>query len=145
MRAERRNFDKEAAAWDQNPGRVKLAKDVGDIILREISLTKEMDAMDFGCGTGLLTLRLQPLVRSITGIDSSGGMIEMLRMKIARQNLTNVRTLRIDPEKGDVLTGNYHLIVSNMTFHHIEKIRPVLDQFNRITAPSGYLLISDLE
>ena len=145
INTERKDFDEEAAAWDEHPGRVKMAKDVADAISKEIVFTSEMDVMDFGCGTGLLTLRLQPLVNSITGIDSSQGMLDVLKTKIARQNLANVRTLYLDSDKGDVLTGNYHLIVSNMTLHHIKEIRPLLDQFYRITAPSGYLCIADLD
>ena len=34
-----------------------------------------MDALDFGCGTGLVTLKLQPFIHSITGVDGSQGMI----------------------------------------------------------------------
>ncbi|MBS1128952.1 MAG: Methyltransferase type 11, partial [Nitrospirae bacterium] len=68
---ERKDFDKEAAQWDANPGRVKLAQDVADAMIREVSPAKGQDALDFGCGTGLVTLKLQPLVRSITGVDSS--------------------------------------------------------------------------
>jgi len=68
---ERRDFDKEAAKWDENPGRVKLANEVADSIIREAAPSAGMDALDFGCGTGLVTLRIQPLVGSITGADSS--------------------------------------------------------------------------
>lgn len=145
MNTDKRNFDKEAAAWDENPGRVKLANDVADVVAKEIVLASDMDVMDFGCGTGLVTLRLQPFVRSITGIDSSQGMLDVLRTKIVAQNLENVRTLYLDPDRGDVLTGDYHLIVSNMTLHHIKDVRPVLDQFYRITVPSGCLCIADLD
>lgn len=145
MNTERKDFDEEAATWDEHPGRVKLANDVADAISKEIVLTSDMDVMDFGCGTGLLTLRLQPLVNSITGVDTSQGMLDVLETKIARQNLSNVRTLHLDSDKGDVLTGNYHLIVSNMTLHHIKEIRPTLQQFYKITAPSGYLCIADLD
>ena len=48
-------------------------------------------------------------------------------------------------EKDDILEGHYHLIVSSMTFHHINEIRALLDQFYRIALPSGYLCIADLD
>lgn len=69
---EKRDFDKAAATWDEDPRRVKLAEDVAAAILREAVLSKDMDALDFGCGIGLVTLKLQPYVRSITGADSRG-------------------------------------------------------------------------
>jgi ubiquinone/menaquinone biosynthesis C-methylase UbiE len=104
-----------------------------------------MDVLDFGCGTGLLTMQLQPLVHSITGVDSSQGMLDVLNAKVKDQNLTNVMTRCLDIDKGGVLEGCYHLITSSMTFHHIKNIRPVLDQFFNILLPGGCLCIADLD
>ena len=145
MNIERRDFDKEAATWDEVPARVKLANDIVAAISDEIVLTSNMDVLDFGCGTGLLTLRLQPVVHSITGVDSSQGMINVLKAKIDKQNLPNVRTQYLDNEEGDIPEGNYDLIVSGMTLHHVKEIRPLLNRFYRIVAPSGYLCIADLD
>jgi ubiquinone/menaquinone biosynthesis C-methylase UbiE len=145
MNIERRYFDREASTWDEVPARVKLASDVAAAVSDEIVLTSNMDVLDFGCGTGLLTLKLQPAVHSITGIDSSQGMIDVLKAKICKQNLSNVRTRYLDTERGDILEGTYHLIVSGMTLHHVKEIRPLFDQFYRILAPSGYLCIADLD
>lgn len=98
MSRQKRDFDTEAAAWDENPARVKLAEDVAAAIVRQASPDAGMTALDFGCGTGLLTLRLAPRVRSIVGVDSSQGMLDVLAAKIAREKLTNVKTLRLDLE-----------------------------------------------
>jgi ubiquinone/menaquinone biosynthesis C-methylase UbiE len=145
MNTEKRDFDKEAVSWDEHPPRVKLANDIVRAISNHIVMTSDMDVMDFGCGTGLLTIQLQPLVNSIMGIDSSQGMLDIFRMKIAQQNLTNVKALFLDLDKGDVLTGHYHLVVCNMTLHHINEIRPLFEQFYKVTAPGGYLCIADLD
>lgn len=145
MGDEKKDFDKEAASWDEQPARVKLAGDVADAITRNVELTPEMDVLDFGCGTGLLTLRLQPIVRSITGVDSSRGMLDVLEAKVARQKLGNVRTLRLDLDEGDVFRGSYDLIVSSMTLHHVREIQPLLAQFRNVAAPAGYLCIADLD
>jgi ubiquinone/menaquinone biosynthesis C-methylase UbiE len=145
MSSEKRNFDKEAFSWDENPVRVKLAKDVAEAIIKHTAITPEMDALDFGCGTGLITLQLRPLVHSITGVDSSQGMLEQLKMKITGQNLTNVYTQLVDIEKEDFLNKNYHFIVSSMTLHHVKEIQPLLQKFYNRMAPGGYLCIADLD
>jgi ubiquinone/menaquinone biosynthesis C-methylase UbiE len=145
MNIEKRDFDKEAASWDEHPARIKLANDIANAVLNYIVLKPDMDALDFGCGTGLLTIELQPLVHSITGIDSSRGMLDIFDTKIAKLKLTNVRTQLVDLEKGDTLAGNYHLIVSSMTLHHIKEIKPLFDQFYNIITPAGYLCIADLD
>jgi ubiquinone/menaquinone biosynthesis C-methylase UbiE len=145
MNTKKRDFDKEAASWDENPGRVKLAQDVAKAISKQINLTPEMNVIDFGCGTGLLTLQIQPFVHSITGVDSSQGMLDIFKMKVAKLKLNRVKTMIIDSDKGDTLTGNYNLVLSNMTLHHIKDIKPLFNQFYNITAPGGYLCIADLD
>jgi len=100
MNVEKRDFDKEAARWDEHPARVKLAADIASAILKQIMLKPDMDVLDFGCGTGLLTLRMAPMVKSITGVDSSLGMINVLREKATKQRQTNVRVVQLDPDLG---------------------------------------------
>ena len=99
MKTEKRDFDKEAVSWDENPARIKLAKDIAHAISRQMMLMPDMDVMDFGCGTGLLTIQLQPLVRTVTGVDSSQGMLDIFQMKVAKLNLHNVvaSLINIDP------------------------------------------------
>lgn len=145
MKNEKRNFDQEAANWDLNPGRVKVAADIAQTILGQMKLTSDMDVLDFGCGTGLLSLALQPFVHSVTGIDSSQGMLDVFRRKISDNGLQNVKAQYIDLEKGDVLFGSYHLVVSSMTLHHIKDISSLMKQFCSVLYPSGFLAIADLD
>lgn len=142
---ERKDFDKEAAQWDANPGRVKLAHDVADAVIREVAPTGEMDALDFGCGTGLVTLRLQPLVRTITGMDSSRGMLGVLDAKVRDQGLANVRTQFTDLEQGVKVEGRYHLIVSSMTLHHVPDPAGLIAQLSGALLPGGTLAVADLD
>jgi ubiquinone/menaquinone biosynthesis C-methylase UbiE len=145
MKDDKRDFDQVAASWDEEPGRVRLANDIAQAIREEIRLTADMDVLDFGCGTGLLTLNLQPLVRSVTGADSSQGMLDVLRSKIEKLGLPNVSPLYLDLDRGDVLEGSFHLVVSSMTFHHIKNIVPLLHQLHTVTLPGGHICIADLD
>ena len=140
----KRDFDSEAMTWDKEPGRVKLANDVAIVIREMISLQPDMDVMDFGCGTGLLTLQIQPLVRSITGIDSSQGMLNVLDMKIQNQSITNVKSYLTDISRGVLPSGEYDLVVSSMTFHHIKDIPSLLSAMAGVTRSSGQIAIIDL-
>jgi len=145
VNSETSTFDRKAASWDDKPRRAKLARDVARAIRDTVMITPEMDVLDFGCGTGLLSLQFQPLVRSVTGIDSSPGMLAVLEEKIREQGLTNVTARCIDVEKGEVPDGTYDLIVSSMTFHHIRNVQPVLAIFSTLLKPGGTLAIADLD
>jgi ubiquinone/menaquinone biosynthesis C-methylase UbiE len=138
-------FDAKAAAWDEDPFKVKLANDISATIMREIAPTKDMNVLDYGCGSGLVTLKIQPLVKSITGMDSSGGMLEVLRSKVERQNLKNVHIRFMDLEQCTEANDAFHLIVSSMTLHHIEEPARLLKRFYDLLLPGGILGIADLD
>ena len=143
--AEKKDFNKEAAQWDANPGRVKLANEVADAIIREAAPANNMDALDFGCGTGLVTLRLQPLVRTIIGVDSSVGMLGVLEGKIRTQGLKNVETRFVDFDKGDLIEGRFDLLVSSMTLHHVPDTARLFKQWHDLLLPGGLLCFADLD
>jgi ubiquinone/menaquinone biosynthesis C-methylase UbiE len=144
MAGEKRDFDTAAATWDENPGRVRMAQDVAQAILGTIRPGPAMDVLELGCGTGLLTLALQPHVGTILAIDSSQGMLDVLEKKIAAQDIKNVRTRRLDLEK-DELPGTFDLAVSSMTFHHIKETGLLLKRIYGILRPGGRIAIADLD
>ncbi|MBP9012619.1 MAG: class I SAM-dependent methyltransferase [Smithella sp.] len=143
MKDQKRNFDKEAATWDEHPARVKLAEDVARAMTQQVTLKPDMDVLDFGCGTGLLTLRLAPFVKSVTGTDTSQGMLDVLKAKADKQGQTNVYTRQI--RDSDALPGPYDVIVSSMTFHHIQHVEPLLTQLFQALNMPGYLCVADLD
>jgi len=142
--AKQRDFDAAALQWDEEPRRVKLAGEISASIQENLPLSTEWDALDFGCGTGLATLQLAPALRSMTGIDSSSGMIDRLNAKIQKSGFSNVRTERCDLGKGELPAGRYHLITSAMTLHHIEDIAPLLQSLKTLLHPGGWIALADL-
>lgn len=145
MNTIKRDFDKAATTWDEKPQRVKLASDIADAIIREIVPTNRMNVLDFGCGTGLLTFRLQPLVRTIIGADSSQGMLDVFNRKIAAAELDNICSMFWDSAKNDALQGKYHLIVSSMTLHHVREIGPLFATLHKALLADGTLCLADLD
>lgn len=140
-----RDFNKEAQLWDEKPQRLKLADDVAAAITREVPITREMDILDFGCGTGLLTLRLQPVARSVVGTDSSEGMLTMLNQKIDQLQLANVTTQLCDVEKNILPSGPFDVVTSNMALHHIDDTEALIKSLTEILTSGGYLCLSDLD
>jgi 2-polyprenyl-3-methyl-5-hydroxy-6-metoxy-1,4-benzoquinol methylase len=142
---ERRNFDVSALQWDEEPRRVKLAGEIASAIQDTIHFSPEWDALDFGCGTGLVTLQLAPNLRSITGVDSSSGMLDRLNTKIQTSGFSNVQTELCELTQGDLPAGMFHLITSAMTLHHIEEIAPLILSLKSLLHPGGWIALADLE
>ncbi|MBU5614441.1 class I SAM-dependent DNA methyltransferase [Geomonas azotofigens] len=140
----KRDFDAVADQWDQEPRRLKLAQDVVAAMRKALPLGPDMDALDYGCGSGLVTLGLRPFVRRITGADSSPGMLEVLNKKIHARGLTNVVTLPLDLEQ-QRLEGSFDLIVSSMTLHHVRDVPPLIGALAKALKPGGWLALADLE
>lgn len=140
----KRDFDTAAPTWDI-PERVKMAEEIASAIVAHVPLTHEMDVLDFGCGTGLLSLALRPKVRSVTGADSSKGMLGVFNEKLVRGRVKGVRTVWLNPEKELTLGGPYNVVVSAMTLHHIKDIEPVLKSLREALVPGGYLAVADLD
>jgi ubiquinone/menaquinone biosynthesis C-methylase UbiE len=139
------HFDAMAAEWDSEPRRVELMKAVGEQVVRQVHPTGQMDVLDYGCGTGLLGLYLLPHVRSVTGADSSEGMLAVLREKIARLGSGKVKAVHLDLERDNPPAGRFDLIVVGMALHHMADVEKVLGAFFQILRPGGVLCLADLD
>jgi len=102
-----RDFDSVAASWDQEPRRVQLARKVVDAISCEARPLQAMRVLDFGCGTGLVTLALASQVQEIVAADSSQGMLEQLANKLGASGISNVQPFCCHlTGQGSCLTGS---------------------------------------
>jgi ubiquinone/menaquinone biosynthesis C-methylase UbiE len=138
-------FDEAAAHWDNNPGRVDLARAVGEAIGRAIPFQPGWRALDYGAGTGLLSLNLQPRVASMVAVDTSTGMLEKLMQKLAAAAISNVQTRHWDLEAKPFPEAGFDLVVSSMTLHHLRNVPLVLSRLADILRPGAWLAVADLD
>lgn len=143
-----RRFDDKAAEWDDNARRAALADAVARAIIAHMPVGKPQNALEFGCGTGLVTTRIAPRCRRLTAVDSSREMIRMLTEKIAAGNIVNIELLHLDlsrPETATELVGDFDFIFSSMTLHHIPDPESFLRKLISHMSPGGTLAIADLD
>lgn len=142
---QKRDFNAAASGWDEDPKRVKLSADIVAEMARRMTFTMEMDVMDFGCGTGLVTLPVAAEVRRMVGVDASSGMLEKLSAKIACEKLSNVETRLFDLETSDDIADRFHGIISSMALHHIPDIGDLFKRWFEWLHPGGGIAAADLE
>ena len=139
------NFDERAKDWDSDPKKVERARVVADAIRKAVPLSRQMNALEYGCGTGLLSFALQEDLGQIMLADTSQGMLGVLSEKIATSGVTNMRPVRLDLETDPLPEKKYHITYSLMTLHHIHGARGVLSKFYDVLELKGYLIVADLD
>lgn len=145
MKHDTRNFDLAAQAWDEKPQRVALARDVFRSIAAAVNITKGMRALDFGCGTGLLSLQVRELTGAVACADSSRGMLDVLEEKARSAGLSGVTTIHLTSDDGEGLEGSYDLVTTSMTFHHVRDVPTLVKRLARHLNPGGALCVADLD
>jgi 2-polyprenyl-3-methyl-5-hydroxy-6-metoxy-1,4-benzoquinol methylase len=104
-----------------------------------------MGALDYGCGTGLLSFPLKDELGPILMADSSSGMLDVVAEKIAAQGVTNMTPLKLDLLADPPPAQRFDLIVTSMTLHHVPDTDHILRVFHHLLNPGGHLCIADLD
>lgn len=137
-------FDTAAQGWD-TPERTSRAKQVAAAIEAQLSSAHIKNAMELGCGTGLVSFFLKDKFESIELIDTSEGMIEVLRQKINEAKLEHMK-----PSHRDILnevnaTPAYDVIYTSMSMHHIKRTDVLLEKLYQLLKPNGKVFLIDLD
>jgi len=138
------NFDEEALVWDKDPKKIERAKIVAKEIVNHIKPNQKLNALEFGCGTGLLSFELKNDFNRITLADNSEGMINVLLKKIQTTGVENFDPILVDLQKDDIKISKHDVIYTLMTLHHIPDLNSLLKKFNSIIVENGYLCVADL-
>lgn len=135
-------FDMIAHSYETSE-RVKIAKICSDVIKEYLVDTKNKDAIDFGCGTGLIGMNLLNEFRSILFLDTSQNMLSIIDQKISDSNVVNASTLCFDFETStqDSIRTDYIFMVQVLL--HIEDFESVLSKLYEILNVEGHLIIVD--
>lgn len=142
-RANEARFNAIAATWEEDPTRTAIARAVAGAILETVPLAGTERAMEFGCGTGLVTGLLAPSVGHLLAMDNSAGMLDVLRRKLGELGIRNVEPLEADLAQ-QMPAGPFDLVFSSMTLHHIEDVAGLVARVRDVLAPGGRIAFADL-
>lgn len=138
------NFDSKAQNWDDDPMKNERAKVFANEIIDYLKPDQSLNALEFGCGTGLLSFHLKDAFKSVTLVDSSEGMIKVLREKIAKSGIKNFSPIHINLLEEEHNLKDFDVVYTLMTLHHISNIQSIIKTFNSLLKTNGYLCIADL-
>ena len=139
-------FSSQAATWDEDPRRVERARQAANAIAAEVPLDPSWTVLDYGAGTGLLAFALGDRVGEILLMDSSAGMVDVARRRIAASGRPGMRAEQHDLTRQPLPTGQqFDLVISMMVLHHVDDVPALLKGLFAATAEGGWIAVLDLE
>jgi predicted TPR repeat methyltransferase len=138
-------FDEAAATWD-DAAKVERSQVVAEVLGQTLPLGPSTRVLEYGAGTGLVTQALAELVGSVTLVEPSGGMREVVASKVAAGRLpAEARVWDLDLTRDDPPDERFDLIVTVLVLHHIPELGRVLEGFAALLDDGGHLAVVDLE
>lgn len=138
------HFDDQAKTWDDNPEKQHRAQVFAKAIIECIQPNGSEHALEFGCGTGLLSFALKEAFKTITLVDTSKGMIDVLKEKIKAEKTNHFKPICTDLLEDTSGIQNMDVVFTLMTMHHIHDLDKAFQVFRNILKDNGYLCIADL-
>lgn len=137
-------FDSIANSYD-TANTIHLAKVSAEAIREYLIGTNNKDAIDFGCGTGLVGMNLINDFKSMAFIDSSQNMISRVKQKIVESNIHNADTRCVDLEKETLSDLRADYIIMALVLLHIKDFEMILSRLYNVLNQGGHLLIVDFD
>jgi ubiquinone/menaquinone biosynthesis C-methylase UbiE len=135
-------FEMIANVYD-TPERIQIAKISSDAIREYLVDTKSKNAIDFGCGTGLVGMNLLNSFSSILFLDTSQNMINQIKRKVSDLDIQNADTVCFDFEKESLSDLHADYIFMVQVLLHISDVELVLSRLYDVLNEGGHLLIVD--
>ncbi|GAA0136178.1 class I SAM-dependent methyltransferase [Paenibacillus sp. YSY-4.3] len=135
-------FEMIANVYD-TPERIQTAKVSSDAIREYVVDAKSKNAIDFGCGTGLVGMDLLNEFNSMLFLDTSQNMILQVKQKISDCNIRNADTLCFDFEQEGLSDLHADYIFMAQVLLHIPDVEFVLSKLFDVLNEGGHLLIVD--
>ncbi|MFJ7732870.1 class I SAM-dependent methyltransferase [Lysinibacillus sp. NPDC097231] len=135
-------FEMIANIYD-TPERIQIAKVSSDAIRDYLVDAKSKNAIDFGCGTGLVGMNLLDEFNSMLFLDTSQNMVNQIKQKVTNFNIQNVDTLCFDMEKETITDLHADYIFMAQVLLHIQDVELVLSRLIDVLEEGGHLLIVD--
>ena len=135
------DFNHKAETFD-SPKNIFLANLVCQAVEQQIDVLSDKEILDFGGGTGLLTLPLAKQAKSVTLVDISEKMLEQARLKAEQQEIKNIQLLEQDLLENP-LKQEFDFIVVCRILHHMSDLDTALSLFHQHLKEDGRLLIAD--
>ena len=111
-------------------------------MVSKIKVDEEDTVLDIGCGNGTITIPLAKKARSVTALDISTKMLDLLQEKAAAEHLSNIDCINkniVDLEADEI--GPHDVVVASRSLNGISNIKHELEKINQIAGKYVFITI----
>lgn len=138
---EKRSRQKDWNKKAPNFGKSTAKNDYNTKLFSKLILDKNDNVLDLGCGEGSITIPLSKEVKSVTAIDSSYKMLEILTEKIKENNIKNIKIIEEDINNITInKVGKHDIILASRSLNGISNIQETITNINEIA--NKYIFIT---
>ncbi|MBM6638824.1 class I SAM-dependent methyltransferase [Staphylococcus xylosus] len=139
-------FDQIAQKYD-DPERIHLAHIITQAITQQIKDTNYQTLLDYGGGTGLVTLNIAEYFEAVTLMDASPQMVDIFEHKVSDLNQTSINTLVGDVLLDDTILNhkNYDVIVLSLVLLHSGNYQLLLQKLYNHLNSGGMMILVDFD
>lgn len=140
---EKNVFEQMAKRYDTDD-RKESAKVIIEEVRKELQNSKSKSLLDYGSGTGLVSLELTDLVDSVLLVDAAKQMLDVADAKITQSGITNAKVLYSDFTK-ETPELQADIIFMSLVLLHIPDTEKILNELYKLLNVGGKLIIVDFD
>ena len=140
MKNQIRFWDKLARSYDKQS--LKTYNEAYEATIRRSIpyVDEHSKVLDFGCGTGITTLRLAGMAANITAVDISGNMIDEAKKKAHAKHIENISFYVGTLTEMILDTESFDAVTAFNVLHFIDEPTAILQRFHSLLKPEGVFL-----
>lgn len=141
-------WDEHAEGWDDNVAVRQYAaaafESLTALLQRRDKSLEASRVLDFGCGTGLLAVKLAASAREVVALDPSAPMIAKLQAKVDGLGLTHVHPIASTLERANIV-GPFDLIVCSSVCAFLDDYEGTVARLASMLCPGAAFVQFDWE
>ncbi len=139
----KKQFDQQSEVFNAE-GYALSSKEYLEWAVSKLPLTNQMEALDVASGTGLLSLAISPLVKTITAIDATDSMIEKAKEAARQKAISNIIFEKGLAQSLPFPDNHFDITTCRLAFHHFLELDKAFDEIIRVTKTGGAVAVMDL-